>query len=192
MHNNIASRPTRIAEIIPLLPAAEGHQDASGAGAGGVWFLGTHITPREGFVPSKPIIWRYKWPAYIVNRLVTNKNPNGTISNSDLELAGGLLHLNVLCQCFDIQERTMLSKGDNLSTTFWERRGSTTSTKPPAHLLRLFGIHQRIHRYVPRFDYISGPSNHVADALSRDFHLSWPDLISSLSTFLPQTDGYQV
>ena len=36
MHNNISSRPTRIAEIIPLLPAAEGHHDASGIGAGGV------------------------------------------------------------------------------------------------------------------------------------------------------------
>jgi hypothetical protein len=29
MHNNIATRPTRIAEIIPLLPAAEGHHDVS-------------------------------------------------------------------------------------------------------------------------------------------------------------------
>jgi hypothetical protein len=30
MHNNISSRPTRIAKIIPLLPAAEEHHDASG------------------------------------------------------------------------------------------------------------------------------------------------------------------
>ena len=109
-----------------------------------------------------------------------------------MELAGGLLYLDVLCQCVDVREHTILSKSDNLSTTFWERSGSTTSTKPPAHLLRLFGIHQCIHRYVPQFDYILGPSNHVADALSRDFHLSWPDLISSLSTVLPQTDGCQI
>ena len=192
MHNNIASRPTRIAEIIPLLPAAEGHHDASGIGAGGVWFLGDQITPREGSVGGKPILWRYKWPQHIVERLVTEHNPSGTISNSDLELAGGLLHLDVLCQCYDVRERTILSKGDNLSTTFWERNGSTTSIKPPAHLLRLFGIHQRIHRYVPRFDYISGPSNHVPDALSRDFHLSWPDLILSLHRYLPQPDGCQL
>jgi len=180
MHNNIATRPTRIAEIIPLLSVAEGHHDASGIGAGGVWFLGNNIIPREGYVRGKPILWRYKWPQYIVDRLITDQNPNGTISNSDLELAGGLFQLDVISQCFDVRERTILSKGDNLSTTFWERNGSTTSIKPPAHLLRLFGIHQRIHRYVPRFDYISGPSNHVADALSRDFHLSWPDLILSL------------
>ena len=192
MHNNIATRPTRIAELIPLLPAAEGHHDASGIGAGGVWFLGDNIIPREGYVREKPILWRYKWPQYIVDRLITDHNPNGTISNSDLELAGGLFQLDVISQCFDVRERTILSKGDNLSTTFWERNGSTTSIKPPAHLLRLFGIHQRIHRYVPRFDYISGPSNHVADALSRDFHLSWPDLILSLHRFLPQPDGCQL
>ena len=47
-------------------------------------------------------------------------NPNGTITNSDLELAGGLLHLEALTQAFDITKRTVLSEGDNLSATFWE------------------------------------------------------------------------
>ena len=104
MHNNIASCPTRIAEIIPLLPAADGHHDESGIGAGGVGYLGDHITPREGSVRGKPILWRYKWPQHNVDRLVTEHNPSGTISNSDLELAGGLLHLDVLCQCYDVRE----------------------------------------------------------------------------------------
>ena len=54
MHNNIATRPTCIAEIIPLLPAEEGHHNAL---AGGVWFLGDNITPREGYVRGKPILW---------------------------------------------------------------------------------------------------------------------------------------
>ena len=93
-------------------------------------------------------------------------NPNGTITNSDLELAGGLMHLESLTQAFDITERTVLSKGDNLSTTFWEQKGSTSSDKPPAYLLWLFGIHQCFNRYIPQFDYISGASTHIADALS--------------------------
>jgi hypothetical protein len=33
MHQNIATRPTRIAEVVPLPPIAEGHHDASGLGA---------------------------------------------------------------------------------------------------------------------------------------------------------------
>lgn len=92
---------------------------------------------------------------------------------------------------FDVRERTILSKGDYLSTTFWERKGSTTSNKPPAYLLRLFGIHQRIHRYIPRFDYISGQSNHIADALSRTFDKPWTHLVRSLHAFLPQATGFQ-
>ena len=46
---DIESRPTRIAELVPLLASAEGHHDASGLGAGGVWFLAEHLTPRKGF-----------------------------------------------------------------------------------------------------------------------------------------------
>lgn len=191
MHDNIASRPTRIAELVPLDPVAEGHHDASGSGAGGIWFPSATLVSRLGYHALKPLLWRHEWPDYIKQRLVTEDNPNGTITNSDLELAGGLLHLEALTQAFDITERTILSKGDNLSTTFWERKGSTSSDKPPAYLLRLFGIHQRIHRYIPRFDYISGASNHIADVLSRDFHLPWPALIDSLSPHLPQTVGYQ-
>ena len=192
MQQHVATRPTRIAELVPLPPVAEGHHDASGTGAGGIWFPSSNITPRVGYVNTQPLAWRYKWPKHITDRLVTEANPRGTITNSDLELAGGLLHLDALTHCFDIRERTVLSKGDNLSTTFWERKGSTTSDKPPAYLLRLFGIHQRIHRYIPRFDYISGSSNHVADALSRQFDKPWSHLISSLSSHhFPQNTGCQ-
>ena len=184
LFNDITSRPTRLAEIIPLAAAAEGHHDASGEGAGGVWYPGPHLVPREGF-QNKPVVWRLRWPQFIIDQLVTSENPDGTISNSDLELAGGLLHLEALAQCFDIRERTVLSKTDNLNALFWQRKGATSSDKVPPHLLRLFGIHQRYHRYVPRHDYLPGPSNPVADALSRDFFLSWNELLKSLSPVLP-------
>ena len=78
--------------------------------------------------------------------LSTDANPGGTITNSDLELAGGLLHLEALAQTFDIRERTVLSKTDNLNTLFWQQTGSATTDKVPAHLLHLFGIHQCFYR----------------------------------------------
>ena len=189
--SDIENRPTRIAELVPLLASAEGHHDASGLGAGGVWFPAEHLTPRKGF-DNNPVVWRIKWPQYIIDRLVTSTNPNGTISNSDLELAGGLLHLDALSQTFDIRERTVLSKTDNLNTLFWQRKGSATTEKVPAHLLRLFGIHQRFHRYVPRHDYLAGPSNPIADALSRDFELSWRELFDSLRAYLPAGKQCQI
>ena len=97
--HDIKSRPTRIAELIPLLASAEGHHDASGAGAGGVWFPAKQLNPRVGY-RNAPVLWRLKWPQYIIDELVTTENPTGTISNSDLELAGGLLHLEAVAQCF--------------------------------------------------------------------------------------------
>ena len=189
---DLSSRPTRIAELIPLPPVAEGHHDASGKGAGGIWFPGSDIVPRQGFNSTQPLVWRLEWPSFISDDIVSSDNPHGTITNSDLELAGGLLHLEAAAQAFDIRERTVVSKGDNLNTTFWERKGSATSYSAPAYLLRMFGIHQRFHRYVSRFDYLAGSSNFVADALSRDFDLTLTNIMSNVSTLLPQKLGFQV
>ena len=136
----ISSRPTRIAELVPLLSSAEGHHNASGAGAGGVWFPAEHLVPREG-ATRQPVVWRLRWPQRIADLLVTDANPKGTITNSDLELAGGLLHLEALAQTFDVRERTALSKTNNLNALFWQRKGSATTDKVPAHLLRMFGAH---------------------------------------------------
>ena len=112
------------------------------------------------------------------------ENLNGDITNSDLELAGGLLHLEILCQMFNVRKRTVLSKIDKFNTLFWERKGSATTDKVPAHLLCLCGIHQHFHRYVPR----PGLSNPVTDACSRNFYLSWSDLIEELSVHLLKSE----
>jgi len=172
LYNDIANRPTRIAEVVPLLPSALGYHDASGEGAGGVWFPTPDLSTRNNGTPAQPILWRHQWPDHIKCQLVTENNPKGTISINDLELAGGLMHLDILAQHLDIRERTVLSKTDNLAALFWQRKGSTTTTKAPSHLLRLFGMHQRFHRYVPRHDYQPGATNPMADDASRLFHLA--------------------
>ena len=189
---DLERRPTRLAEVVPLRPVADGHHDASGAGAGGVWWPSKFATPRAGWSSTKPILWRLAWPQGVRGGLATRENPGGSISNSDLELAGGLIQLECAAQTMDVRERTILSRGDNLNTTFWERKGSATTDSVPAYLLRLFGIHQRFHRYVPRFDYLPGRSNLVADSLSRDFDLNWSTLVSRLSHCLDQSAGFQV
>ena len=158
----------------------------------GIWFPGSGLVPRQGYNATQPLVWRLEWPSFVSNAIVSSDNPNGTITNSDLELAGGLLHLEAAAQAFDIRERTVVSKGDNLNTTFWERKGSATSNSAPAYLLRMFGMHQRYHRYVPRFDYLAGSSNFIADALSRDLDLTLANIISNISPLLPQKLGYQV
>eukprot|EP00804_Cyclotella_cryptica_P010191 CCRYP_013818-RA/>CCRYP_013818-RA protein AED:0.30 eAED:0.39 QI:67/0/0/1/0/0/2/0/150 len=98
MHDNIAS-------------PAEGHHDASGSGVGGIWFPSATLVSRSGYHSLKPLLWRHQWPDYIKQRLVTEVNPNGTITNSDLELAGGLLHLEALTQAFDVTGALSYQKG---------------------------------------------------------------------------------
>jgi hypothetical protein len=74
-----------------------------------------------------------------------------------------------------------------------KQKGSATSDKVPPHLLRLFGLHQRLHRYVPRHDYIPGGSNTLADdashlhcehtypqPLSYHYAMPMPSLISAV------------
>ena len=100
------------------------------------------------------------------------------------------MHLDVLCQHYDARERTILSKTDNLATLYWQRKGSATSDKVPPHLLRLFGIHQRLHRYVPRHDYIPGGSNPLADDASRLFHLSDCEFLTHFNNTYPQPHSY--
>jgi len=188
---HISQRPTRIAELVPLLPSALGHHDASGTGAGGVWFPAQQLVPRGAHM-VQPLLWRFRWPKDIQKRLITDKNPAGTISISDLELAGGLLHLDVLCQQYDVRERTILSKTDNLAALFWQRKGSTTSDTVPPYLLRLFAMHQRLHHYVPRHDYVPGGSNPLADDASRLFHLSNHEFTAHFNTNYPQEQSFQL
>ena len=87
--SDITSRPTIMAEVVPLNPSTEGHHDASAIGAGGVWFPGENLQPRDGYRAGVPVLWRFEWPDYIWDRVVTEDNPDGTITNSDLELGGG-------------------------------------------------------------------------------------------------------
>ena len=192
MQKDLTNRPTRIAEVIPLNPCAIGYHDASGQGAGGVWFANPELHPRLGTCPTQPLLWRVPWPKDITSNLVSHSNPHGSITNSDLELAGGLLHLDILAHNYDIRERTVLSKTDNLATLFWQRKGNATTTKAPARLLRLFGLHQRIHRYVPRHDYIPGPSNPMADDASRLLTSSNTAFLSHFNSHYPQKQSYKL
>jgi hypothetical protein len=183
IHHQLHTRPTRLAELIPLQPTVHGAHDAAKAGAGGVLLPMPHAIPRhtltgpiDSLSPTPPpVVWRYPFPLHIQRQLATANSP-GPISNSDLELAGSLLQHEVGAQCFDLRERTIRNKTDNLAALFWARKGSATTTKPPAYLLRLMSLHQRFHRYVPLHDYLPGPLNSMADDASRLWHLSDTDL----------------
>ena len=55
MLDNIASRPTKIGELVPLLLSAEGRHDTSGARAGDIWFPAPHLDHCKGY-KHKPVV----------------------------------------------------------------------------------------------------------------------------------------
>ncbi len=201
------TRPTRIAEVVPTLPSVVGAHDASGLGAGGVLFSHPSATPRQVpvltlsadgtprhtvFSGSAPLVWRVPFLPPTRRRLITFENPTGSITNSDLELAGSVLHHEAAVLAWDLRERTIQAATDNMATLYWHRRGSISSTGPTARLLRLQALHQRQHRYVALKDYIPGPLNSMADDASRLTTLTDVALLHHFNSRYPQTQSWQL
>ena len=126
---------------------------------GGVW-----LSPDPTF---PPLLWRSEFPTKIQAALISDINPKGTITNSDLELAGQIAEQDILVQQRDCRERTLTTLTDNIPTRSWQRKGSTTTLGPAAYLLRLHALHQRHYRYLGLSDYIAGTANVMADDASR-------------------------
>jgi hypothetical protein len=179
---SVASRPTHLSELFPGPATFVGAHDASLQGMGGVWF------PPDDTSPC--IAWRWPLPSHLQHRLVTSDNPSGDISNSDLELAGHLAHLHVLADAVPLSGQTIVALGDNQAAVHWQHRRSATSEGPAAFLLRLLALHQRAHGYHPISQYIPGPANHLADLLSRQFHLPDQAILTHLASVSPQPNGW--
>ena len=122
---DVAKRPTWMYELFPLRPTVDGYHNASGYMCGGVVLPGPTATPRK--LPPQPsaarpspnptrshkIVWRMPFPKFIVDSLVSWTNPQGTVNNSELELAGVVLQSDCVAQSFFVKERTTLARTDN-------------------------------------------------------------------------------
>jgi hypothetical protein len=181
--DSLRERPTRLRELVPFgPPVAYGACDASQRGMGGIWFV-------PGLPPT---VWRTPFPAFIQRTLITSDNRTGTLSISDLELAGTIAHKQILVQLVPVAERPVWLAGDNKASLAWATKGSSTSVSARAYLLRLNAIHQRHHRYVPLHDYISGKANVMADDASRRWDLSDHALLTHFNSVYPQTSSWRL
>ena len=183
---DLASRPTRIAEVVPSTPTHRGCCDAAKSGMGGVWF------PSPTSKQQHPIVWRTPFPPAIQHQLVSDSNPQGTITNSDLELAGTIAHAAVLTSQHDVREQTIAIFSDNTPAVAWGCKASVTTQGPASYLLRTASLHQRQHRYLAQHFYIPGPANHLADIASRRFDLSDAQLLSHLNCISPHSQSWKL
>ena len=136
LKRDLDQQPTHLSELVLDHPVAIGPHDASGRGMGGVWL------PAVTYCNLKPLLWRSRFPATITAQLVSYENPTGTITNSDLELAGAIAHQDVLQQEVNCAGRTIVPLTDNTPTLSWQHKGSTLTTGPAAYILRVASLHQ--------------------------------------------------
>jgi hypothetical protein len=167
--NSLAAHPVPIAALVPQAPAYIALVDASAQGLGGAW-----IPIPWTKTPCPPFVWRFQLPTHITSNLVTQHNPDGTITNSDLELAAITSALSILTNAVpDLQHQSLLCGSDNIAAVSWCRKGSTSSN----------GI--RSHNFTLHPHFLPGHTNQLADFCSRSFHLQDDDFLAHVQCRFP-------
>ena len=160
----LAARPTHVKEILPAAePDYIGYCDASAFGAGGVWFSGQCSLPET--------VWRLQWPRDISAAVISESNPTGTLTNSDLEMAAVVLQLNVLEPLVpSMYHKSTHIHSDNTPSVAWLTKMATkTANSDAAHrLVRGLALRQRMLHSAPvSITHVAGSDNNLADIASR-------------------------
>ena len=159
----IAKIPTHVLQLVDGYPDFLGYSDACKRGCGGIWM---GITEDIGYV-----VWRVEFPQDIQDALVTWSNLDGTITISDLELAGMIIEWLVLEELVD--DLTFKHIGlncDNSNSVSWTNKYRTAKSIPASRLLRLLCIRMHMRRTSPLLSIgIKGDDNDMADVSSRSF-----------------------
>jgi hypothetical protein len=171
MVRTLANQPTHVKELIPGDDHYTGYCDACASGAGGVWL--------SGELGLAPMVWRLEFPEHIASQVVSDSNPTGNLTNSDLEMAAALLHHMVLQTEVDLRFKRSGTLSDNTPTVAWTKRMADKSKSPTAgRLLRGMAAVQRASQAGPyTVASVAGIDNAMADVASRSFHpTKGPDL----------------
>jgi hypothetical protein len=179
------ARPAYAEELISGDPSFIGACDAAKPGMGGVWFDNTDGN-------RAPVVWRCPFPVDVQKDLVSQGNPHGRITNSDLELAGTLAQQAVLQSQYPLCGQTTHTFCDNTPSVAWRTKGSTTTTKSAAYLLSWSALHQREHGYQANVEYLEGPKNQMADDASRLWQKDDNALLTHFNSRYPQTSSWRI
>ena len=173
---SLCHRPTHLAEIVAQEPSRAGATDAAKPGMGGIFYD----------TDGNPYLWRYPFPQDMQDNIVAADNLSGLITNSDLEQAGVLGQLYIMCDESDLRYATVSTGTDNTPTVSRFSKGAVSSDGPAAQLCNLSCMHQRQHRYCHLITHLPGEDNVMADDASRLQHLTDAALLSHFEQRYPQ------
>jgi len=125
-----------------------------------VWFGSAKKLP--------PIVWRVEFPPEICRQVVSQNNPTGSISNSDLEMTGLLLQWIVLESVTELAHAHVACWCDNTPTVAWATKLLSTKATKAAQILRILALRMLHCRASPLTTlHIAGDTNKMADFASR-------------------------
>lgn len=175
-------RPALLEELVPGEDVHVGTVDAAKAGRGGVWFT------EDG----RAIVWRAPYSPEVQAQVISESNPTGTLTNSDLELEGTVLHHWLLGKVAPVAGETTYTGCDNTPTVSWRTKGSSTSRAARARLLRLVAGLRRKQRAHHRIGHLAGELNGMGDDASRLWDLSDAELLTHYSLKYPQITSWEL
>ena len=112
--------------------------------------------------------FRWQWPNDIRTQLISNENTEGTITNSDLEMAGLLLlWLTMEGVCGPLQEKRVAMFGDNSPSIGWVERLASKQSLLAEHLVQALTLGLKIQHACPLTTiHIAGRRNAISDVPS--------------------------
>jgi hypothetical protein len=131
--------PTRCCRLVAGWPDSVGVVDASSYGVGGVIFGELSECP--------PTVFCIQWPPDITANVVLVANSNGTITNSDLELAGlVILWLMMEHVCGPLKEKRVALFSDNSPTVSWVQQMASRSSLIVEQLIQVLALQFNIQK----------------------------------------------
>ena len=181
---DLEHRPTHVSELVARPDSYIGFVDASAAGAGGVWFGGDD--------ELDPTVWHFEFPPDITQDVVSDANPNGRLTNSDLEMAGVVLEQAVLLATTNMRRKRSVINCDNTPSVSWVHRMASRASSNVSHrLLRGMAMLQRATESAPpELVSVAGDDNDMADIASRIMKYWQPDTPAIFAQGAPNDEQF--
>jgi hypothetical protein len=157
-----AREPTKCSELIMKHPDFIGVKDASVHGVGGII-----VGENKKCIPT---VFRFEWPEWVKEEVrKTNSGRGGTLTNSDLEMAGLLLLWLIMedvCKIEAGHHSAVFS--DNSPTVTWAQRLACRGSLVADQLIRAIALRMKQLRASPLTPlHIAGEENNMTDIPSR-------------------------
>jgi hypothetical protein len=118
-----------------------------------------------------PTVVRLQWPKDITDNVKSNSNPNGTITNSDLEMAGLLIIFLVMEEIVcNLTEANIALFSNNTPTISWVTCLASRHSIVVANFVAALALHlKKLRCCLLTPQHIKGIKNTITDIPSRSF-----------------------